>query len=233
MEPGFLSLERQITGCRRCPRLVEWRERVAREKVRRFRKENYWGRPVPAFGSPDAELTIVGLAPAAHGGNRTGRMFTGDRSGDWLYNALYEYGFANQRVSISLDDGLRLQNCFITAVVRCAPPGNKPLPAEMWNCREYLIREFRLAARKRIVITLGQVAFNSFLKIWQEICPLPSRRMFKFRHGGEWDMNGFVLLSSYHPSQQNTYTGKLTHAMFYAIFKRAREILSGIGKPSK
>jgi uracil-DNA glycosylase family 4 len=204
---------------------------VAREKVRRFRNEKYWGRPVPAFGAPDSELIIVGLAPAAHGGNRTGRMFTGDRSGDWLYDALHKYGFANQPVSVGADDGLQPQNCLITAVVRCAPPGNKPLPAEMRNCREYLVREFQLATRKRVVITLGQVAFNAFLKVGREMCMLPSAERFKFRHGGEWGLNGAILLSSYHPSQQNTHTGKLTHPMFYAIFSRAREILLEMGTP--
>jgi uracil-DNA glycosylase family 4 len=233
MESGFLSLKQQVMACRRCPRLVEWRERVAREKVRRFRNEKYWGRPVPAFGSPDSELIIVGLAPAAHGGNRTGRMFTGDRSGDWLYDALQRYGFANQPLSVSTDDGLQLQNCFITAVVRCAPPANKPLPAEIGNCREYLAREFQMATRKRVVITLGQIAFSSFLKIGREIYGLSSMERLKFCHGGEWEMNGVVLLSSYHPSQQNTHTGKLTHPMFYAIFSRAYEILSDLGKPSK
>jgi uracil-DNA glycosylase family 4 len=232
MESEFLSLERQITECRQCPRLVEWRERVAREKVRRFRNEKYWGRPLPAFGSIDSEVIIVGLAPAAHGGNRTGRMFTGDRSGDWLFDALHRYGFADQAVSVGINDGLQLQNCLITAVVRCAPPGNKPLPAEIGNCREYLVREFRWAARKRIVITLGQVAFRSCLKIWKELYRLSSTTGFEFCHGGEWDMNGVVLLSSYHPSQQNTLTGKLTRPMFYAIFNRAREILSEMEKLS-
>lgn len=229
MERDFVALERKIIECRRCPRLVEWRERVAREKVRRFRDEKYWGRPVPAFGSPDSALIIIGLAPAAHGGNRTGRIFTGDRSGDWLYEALNKFGFANQPVSISLDDGLQLQNCLVTAAVRCAPPDNKPMPIEMRNCREYLVRELRLATKKRVVITLGQVAFRSFLKIWQEDHGLPQGATFGFSHGGEWDMNGVVLLSSYHPSQQNTQTGKLTREMFYAIFRRAREILGEDG----
>jgi uracil-DNA glycosylase family 4 len=233
MKPDFLSLERQITGCRRCPRLVEWRERVAREKVRRFRNEKYWGRPLTAFGSPDSEVIIVGLAPAAHGGNRTGRMFTGDRSGDWLFDALHKYGFANLAVSVGVDDGLQLQNCFITAVVRCAPPGNRPLPAEIRNCREYLVREFQWALRKRIVITLGQLAFNAVLKVWREFHQLSSTTVFKFRHGGEWEVNNVTLLCSYHPSQQNTHTGKLTRPMFYAIFDRAREVLleKGITSP--
>ncbi len=226
MKQDFLSLEREIIECRRCPRLVEWRERVAREKVRRYRNETYWGRPIPAFGLPDSALIIVGLAPAAHGGNRTGRILTGDRSGDWLYDALYKFGFANQPVSVSMDDGLELTDCLVTAVVRCAPPANKPRPEEIRNCGEYLTREFRLATRKRVVIALGQVAFHSFLKMWQENYRLPSGRTLKFCHGGEWDVNGVVLLSSYHPSQQNTQTGKLTRSMFHSIFRRAREILA-------
>ena len=222
----FLFLERKIVECRRCPRLVEWRERVAREKVRRFINEKYWGRPVPALGAPEAALVIIGLAPAAHGGNRTGRIFTGDRSGDWLYEALYTFGFANQPVSIGLDDGLTLHDCLVTAVVRCAPPDNKPLPVEINNCREYLIRELQLANRKRVVVALGQVAFRSFLKIWKESIGLPSDAKFEFGHGREWSMpGGVVLISSYHPSQQNTQTGKLTRSMFHAIFRHAREIL--------
>lgn len=227
----FLSLERKIIECRRCPRLVEWRERVAREKVRRFKKEKYWGRPVPAFGSPEAALIIIGLAPAAHGGNRTGRIFTGDRSGDWLYEALYSFGFANQPVSASLDDGLALHDCLITAVVRCAPPDNKPQPVEISNCREYLIGELELAHSKRVVVALGQVAFRSFLKIWKESVGLPSDGKFEFGHGREWNLGGgVILISSYHPSQQNTQTGKLTRPMFHAIFRRAREIVSIDGK---
>jgi len=230
MELDFLSLERMITECRRCPRLVEWRERVAREKVRRHKDENYWGRPVPAFGTPDCALVIIGLAPAAHGGNRTGRIFTGDGSGNWLYEALYTFGFANQPASVSVDDGLQLRDCLVTAVARCAPPDNKPLPSEVENCREYLVRELQLAARKRVVVALGQVAFRNFLKIWREnacgsgdLSPV----VFKFRHGGEWDLpGGVVLISSYHPSRQNTQTGKLTLPMFHSIFRRAREVIS-------
>lgn len=226
MDREFLALEETIVACRRCPRLVEWRERVAREKVRRFRNEEYWGRPVPAFGGPDAEMIIIGLAPAAHGGNRTGRIFTGDRSGDWLYEALYEYGFASQPVSVSIDDGLRLRGCLVTAVVRCAPPGNKPLPAEMANCREYLVRELELARHKRVVVTLGQVAFRSFLQICKMQNALLHNTNYIFSHGAEWRLPGdLVLIASYHPSQQNTQTGKLTRPMFRAIFRRAREIL--------
>ena len=226
MELDFQRLEQRIVECRRCPRLVEWREKVSREKIRRFKTQEYWGRPVPALGSPDAALLIIGLAPAAHGGNRTGRIFTGDRSGDWLYEALYQFGFANQPKSVSVDDGLIVNDCLITAVVRCAPPGNKPLPEEANNCREYLHRELQLASRKRIVIVLGRIAFDAFLKTWQAGEGQPAHPKPVFCHGGEWDLpQGITLIASYHPSQQNTQTGKLTRPMFHQIFHRARGIL--------
>jgi len=225
IESEFQKLERRVVHCRCCPRLVEWRERVARDKVRRFKSEDYWGRPVPAFGKLDARLLIVGLAPAAHGANRTGRLFTGDRSGDWLYDALYQYGFANQPVAINRDDGLALDDCLITAVLRCAPPHNRPLPEEITNCRDFLRRELQLTNNKRIVVALGQIAFQALVKTWRfwgaETAGKP-----EFHHGGEWPMPGRItLISSYHPSQQNTQTGKLTRPMFYAIFGRARTIL--------
>ncbi|HYK89099.1 MAG TPA: uracil-DNA glycosylase, partial [Acidobacteriota bacterium] len=168
-EIEFTNLQDSIQRCRRCPRLVEWRERVSREKVRRFQSEEYWGRPLPAFGGSDASLVIVGLAPAAHGGNRTGRMFTGDSSGDWLFEALYLSGFANQSSSTHRGDGLHLLNCMITAAVRCAPPQNKPLPDEMENCRVYLTQELRMLESMRVVIALGQIGFKTFLKAWQEV----------------------------------------------------------------
>jgi uracil-DNA glycosylase len=228
MNSEFLELERRIVECRRCKRLVEWREEVARTKTRRFKAQEYWGRPVPAFGSPDAELVIVGLAPAAHGGNRTGRIFTGDRSGDWLYEALCRFGFANQPTSVSINDGLTVRNCLITAVIRCAPPDNKPLPEEVNNCREYLHCELEMASRKRIVIALGRIAFEAFQKTWQLAGKQPSRPKPAFSHGGEWNLPGKItLIASYHPSQQNTQTGKLTRLMFYQIFSRARSLLSG------
>ncbi len=225
----FQQLEQKVVECRRCPRLVEWRERVAREKVRRFRTEEYWGRPIPAFGNPDAGLIVIGLAPAAHGGNRTGRIFTGDRSGDWLYEALFKFGFANQPVSTNRNDGLVLYDCLITAVLRCAPPNNKPLPDEIANCRDYLRRELQLAKNKRIVIALGQIAFRAFIQTWREAGGEWPDQTLKFRHGGEWTLPGYILISSYHPSQQNTQTGKLTRPMFHGIFRRARKILDERG----
>ncbi len=222
----FRELERRIIGCRRCPRLVAWREKVAREKVRRFRDQEYWGRPVPAFGDPDAALVIVGLAPAAHGGNRTGRMFTGDRSGDWLYGALFRSGFAGKPGSVGPGDGLVLRDCLITAAVRCAPPGNKPLPEEMDHCREYLRGELQLDGRKRVVIALGRIAFDTLFKISrQEGMPAASPKP-EFRHGGEYaSPGGVMLIASYHPSQQNNQTGRLTSHMFHRIFRRARALV--------
>jgi uracil-DNA glycosylase len=221
----FCELERKIIECRRCARLVEWREKVAREKVRRFKDQEYWGRPIPAFGEIGGALLVIGLAPAAHGGNRTGRMFTGDRSGEWLFEALYSFGFANQPTSVRKDDGLSLHQCLVTAALRCAPPDNKPLPEEMNNCREYLVHELSLARQKRVVVALGQLAFRSFLKAQQHVTKQTIKDM-RFRHGGEWPLpEGLVLISSYHPSQQNTQTGKLTRSMFHNVFQRARQII--------
>ncbi len=222
------QLEEVVINCRKCRRLVEWRERVAVEKVRRYRSEEYWGRPVPAFGCPDARLLIVGLAPAAHGANRTGRMFTGDRSGQWLYEALHRFGFATQATSVRHDDGLQLRDCLITAAVRCAPPANKPLPEELDHCRAYLRREMQLLSHTKVIVVLGQIAFRAFLSAWRENGgKLPGGRVPKFSHGGEWLLDGqVVLISSYHPSQQNTQTGRLTRSMFHAIFRRARSIIS-------
>jgi len=223
----LLRLEKKIIECRKCQRLLEWRERVATQKVRRFRTQEYWGRPVPAFGQVDAALIVIGLAPAAHGGNRTGRMFTGDRSGEWLFEALHRFGFADRPTSIDCDDGLTLHDCFITAALRCAPPGNKPLPEEMDNCREYLRRELQVTGSKRVVVVLGQIAFGVFLKARKENGNLFSNPKLEFSHGGEWVMpDRLVLISSYHPSQQNTQTGRLTRSMFHDVFRRAREILN-------
>jgi uracil-DNA glycosylase family 4 len=222
----FEALQTRIIECRECPRLVEWRERTAREKIRRFRQQEYWARPIPAFGHPDASLVLVGLAPAAHGGNRTGRMFTGDRSGDWLFEALHRFGFANQSSSNHRDDGLRLVDAIIVAAVRCAPPGNKPLPEETIRCRAFLRQELRLFGSVQVVVTLGRIAFRAFLSAWRENgMEIPAARP-EFRHAGEWELpGGVVLISSYHPSQQNTLTGKLTRPMFHRIFRRARRIV--------
>ena len=208
------ELEREITACRRCPRLVEWRERVAREKRAAFRDWDYWGRPVPGFGDPQARVVLLGLAPAAHGGNRTGRMFTGDRSGDLLYAALHATGFANQPTAEHRDDGLALSDCFITAAVRCAPPANKPLPAERDNCRPWLDRELALLERARVIVCLGKFA-------WDVIAPRPLPR---FGHGAEARSGRFALLGCFHPSQQNTFTGKLTAPMIESVLLRAREL---------
>ena len=224
----FRKLEDTIVGCRKCPRLVEWRERKAREKVRRYESEEYWGLPLPAFGNPGASLIIVGLAPAANGGNRTGRMFTGDRSGNWLFEALHRYGFASQPISISVSDGLKLNDCMITAALRCAPPGNKPTPEEIRNCLPYLRQELDLAANKRVVIVLGHIACRAFQKAWRENGGQLPKGGMKFSHGAEWRLSdGLTVIASYHPSQQNTQTGRLKRTMFHRIFRRARTILCG------
>ncbi len=227
----FEALQDEVIRCRKCARLVAWRERVAAEKVRRFKNEPYWGRPVPAFGSADAALVVVGLAPAAHGGNRTGRMFTGDRSGDWMFEALHRFGFATQPRSIGRDDGLELRNCLITAAVRCAPPDNKPLPVEMETCRAYLRAELVLLPSARVVVTLGQIGFRAFLRAWHESGRQQPQPAPRFGHGCEFRLaGGITLISSYHPSQQNTQTGRLTREMFHAIFGRARKIVDGVGR---
>jgi uracil-DNA glycosylase len=222
----FTVLQDRIIECRRCPRLVTYRELTARSKRRQYQGWTYWGRPLPGFGDSDARLLIVGLAPAAHGGNRTGRIFTGDRSGDWLYGALYRFGFANQPESIHRDDGLRLTDCYITAAVRCAPPDNKPTPDEFDACRPFLIEELRLLTRVQVVVALGKIAFDQYLKACRALgrtIPAPSLR---FGHGAVHPLSwGVTLLGSYHPSQQNTFTGKLTRTMFHAVFRRTRAIL--------
>ncbi|HKY04816.1 MAG TPA: uracil-DNA glycosylase [Blastocatellia bacterium] len=222
------ALQRQIINCERCPRLVEWRTRVARERVRRYRDEVYWGRAVPSFGDAEARLLIVGLAPAAHGGNRTGRVFTGDRSGDWLYRALFKAGFANQPTSVHRDDGLRLTDCYITAVIHCAPPDNKPLPEEVSNCRPYLLTEIESLDTVRVVVALGRIAFDAVLAAFKTLGPATAGKGKKplFGHGAECQLTGSVsLIASFHPSQQNTFTGRLTEPMFDSVFARARSIL--------
>jgi uracil-DNA glycosylase family 4 len=200
-----------VIACERCPRLRAWCREVARVKVKRFAGERYWGRPVPGFGDLAARLFIVGLAPAAHGGNRTGRIFTGDRSGDFLYAALHRAGFASQPTSVSRDDGLQLRDCYVAATARCAPPGNRPLPEEIANCREYLRREWALLSAVRAVLALGRLAMDGFLAVLREQGRVPRRKGFAFGHGVTHDLGGGVtLFCSYHPSQQNTFTGKLT-----------------------
>jgi uracil-DNA glycosylase family 4 len=221
------SLERvrnDITGCFHCPRLVEWRERTAREKRAAFRDWDYWGRAVPGFGDPRARLLVVGLAPAAHGGNRTGRVFTGDRSGDWLYRALHRAGFANQPTSEHRDDGLRLDGAYVTAVNRCAPPANKPTAEERDNCLPYLEREIALLASLRVIVALGAYALDGLARVF------PLRPKPKFGHGAEVAVTGrdrqgkLTIVCSFHPSQQNTFTGRLTEQMLDAVFERAREL---------
>jgi uracil-DNA glycosylase len=208
------ELERELVDCRRCPRLVAWREQVAREKRAAFRDWDYWGRPVPGFGDPAARVVLLGLAPAAHGANRTGRMFTGDRSGDFLYAALHATGFASQPISRHRDDGLTLRDCFITAPVRCAPPANKPLPAERDACRDWLERELALLPAARVIVCLGAFA-------WAAIAARPRP---PFAHGAEARAGRYALLGCFHPSQQNTFTGKLTAPMMHAVLERAREL---------
>ena len=218
---GLAALNREIVTCRACPRLVGWREEVARDKRAAFRDEVYWGRPITGFGDPDAGLLVVGLAPAAHGGNRTGRVFTGDRSGDWLFGALWRAGYANQPLSVSADDGLRLAGAYVTAAVRCAPPANKPTPDERDRCFPYLERELELLSGTRVVVALGQFSYDTVARL------LGVRPKPRFGHGVEVDVGGRVprtIICSYHPSQQNTFTGKLTEAMFDAVFDRAREL---------
>ena len=221
------ELEREITACRRCPRLVHWREQVALDKRAAFQDQTYWGRPLPGFGDRRARVLVLGLAPAAHGANRTGRMFTGDRSGDWLFAALHRAGFANQPTSVSRDDGLRLSDCWVSAVVRCAPPGNKPLPAERDSCLPYLGRELALLPHTRVAVCLGGFAWDGALRVLAVPRPWP-----RFTHGAEYlttvtpMQRALTLLGCYHPSQQNTFTGRLTEPMLDDVFARTRELLT-------
>jgi uracil-DNA glycosylase family 4 len=219
-------LTREVIACERCPRLRKYCTEVAEAKRRAYRDWTYWGRPVPGFGDPQARLFVIGLAPAAHGGNRTGRVFTGDRSGDFLYRALYENGFASQPESVSRDDGMKLIDTYIAAAVRCAPPDNKPNPDEFRNCRPYLERELDLLRNVRVVVALGQIAFNGYLGILRDRGIIASRAAFAFGHNVEHRIQGSpVLISSYHPSQQNTSTGKLTAEMLHQVFARARRVI--------
>ena len=220
------ALAGEVVGCTLCPRLVAHRGEMARIKRRAYRDWDYWGKPVPPFGDPRARLLVIGLAPAAHGGNRTGRMFTGDRSGDFLYRALYETGFASQPASVSRADGLTLADAYITAAVRCAPPDNKPLPEEFRRCRPYLERELDLLPDLRVVVALGKLAFDAYLGILRGRGIIRSRALFRFGHDAQYQIpGGPMLIGSYHPSQQNTSTGKLTAPMLREVFARARAIL--------
>lgn len=229
--PAFRTVAgvaRAIVACEACPRLREHCERVARERRRAFVDQEYWGKPVPGFGDPRARLLVVGLAPAAHGGNRTGRVFTGDSSGNWLYDALHRFGFSNQPDSRGRDDGLVLTDCYVTASGRCAPPDNKPTREELDRCRPYLEAEIRLLRRTRVVVTLGLIAHENWLRASGWWTRLPPRERPRFAHGGETRLaDGITLVSSFHPSQQNTNTGRLTRSMWHAVFERAAELARG------
>ena len=228
MPDSFAALRQEVISCRRCPRLVEWRERSAADPPRRYRGESYWGRPLPGFGDPRARIVVVGLAPAVHGGNRTGRIFTGDRSGDWLFAALHRAGLANQPDSVSIDDGLRLSGAYINAVNRCPPPQNRPTTEERDNCLPYLVRELRLLRSGRVLVPLGSFAWTGTLLALRELgAPLPRPRP-RFGHGAEAELSTggqtWSLVGCFHPSQQNTFTGKLTEKMMDEVFARAREL---------
>jgi uracil-DNA glycosylase len=217
----------RVSRCRLCPRLVEWRERVAREKRRAFRAEEYWGRPVPGFGDSEARVLVLGLAPAAHGGNRTGRVFTGDRSGDWLYAALWRAGFANQPHSVQRGDGLELTDVYVTASVKCAPPDNKPLPEERDRCEPYLLAELEALRHVRVILCLGGFGWDQALRaLSARGVPIPRPRP-RFGHGARVDLGGVSLVGSYHPSQQNTFTGRLTEEMLDEVLDEVKRVLAG------
>jgi uracil-DNA glycosylase family 4 len=221
---GLRELEREVVACRRCPRLVAWREEVAHMKRAAFASEEYWGRPLPGFGDPKGRVMLIGLAPAAHGGNRTGRIFTGDRSGDWLFASLFRVGFANQPTSVARDDGLRLTDAWICAAVRCAPPANRPLPEERDNCLPYLVRELALLESVRVIVALGSFGWDAALRGLAAAGQPRLRPRPKFGHGAQAEIGRFSLLGCFHPSQQNTFTGKLTEPMIDAVFARARQL---------
>ena len=221
----FAELNATVVECRLCPRLVAWREEVARVKRASFADEVYWGRPIPGFGDPRARVLVVGLAPAAHGGNRTGRVFTGDRSGDWLFASMHRTGFANQPTSVALDDGLQLRDAYVAATVRCAPPANKPTPEERDTCLPYLVRELELLERVRVIVALGAFGWDGALRALAghgAVVPKPRPR---FAHLAEVAVGAFILLGSFHPSQQNTFTGRLTEPMLDTVFQRAHELV--------
>jgi uracil-DNA glycosylase family 4 len=221
------KLNQEIIRCRACPRLVRYREQVARDKRRSFLAWDYWGKPVPGFGDPGAELLILGLAPAAHGANRTGRMFTGDRSGDFLYKALFRAGFANQPTSTNREDGLALKNAYMAATLRCAPPANKPLPSELASCRHFWERDLEIL-QPRAVLVLGSIAMRAYLGLLKERGQIAALAAFPFRHGASYELPGDLprLFASYHPSQQNTFTGKLTDAMLFGVLRDIRKFLA-------
>jgi uracil-DNA glycosylase family 4 len=222
---SIAKVTREVVSCRRCPRLVGWREEVAEVKRAAFAGEEYWGRPLPGFGDPGAAILVLGLAPAAHGGNRTGRIFTGDRSGDWLFAGLWRAGLANQAQTTHRGDGLELSGCYVTAAVRCAPPANRPLPSERDNCRPYLERELRLLTGLRVIVCLGGFAWDVALRALAALeVPTPRPRP-RFGHGAEVALDGLTLLGCYHPSQQNTFTGRLTEPMLDAVFARAKALV--------
>lgn len=218
MSDNLAKLNKKIIQCKKCTRLVEYTRMIARKKVKRYLHEEYWGRPLSGFGDLNAQLLIIGLAPAAHGGNRTGRMFTGDSSGDWVAKVLYEHRFATKPSSHDLNDGFDLLNAYITASVKCAPPKNKPLPDEITNCSSYLKNELLILKNTKVIICLGKIAFDS-------CCKLLNIRGMKFSHGLIFTHNGFVIMSTYHPSRQNTQTGRLTWQQWYEVFSRAKNIL--------
>jgi uracil-DNA glycosylase family 4 len=220
---ALAQLQQRVVDCRLCDRLVAWREQVAKEKRAAYREETYWGRPVPSFGDARARVLICGLAPAAHGGNRTGRVFTGDRSGDWLFAALHRAGFANQPMSRGRDDGLELRDCYITACVHCAPPANRPTPEERDACLPYLVEELRLLTSVKVIVCLGGFAWDGALRALRQI-GLANVRRPKFGHAASARVGGYILLGCYHPSQQNTFTGRLTESMLDRVFRRARTL---------
>ena len=228
MPTALQVLNREVISCRECPRLTEYREQVGREKRRAYRDQEYWARPVPGFGDPKARVLVLGLAPGAHGSNRTGRPFTGDASGKFMYPILYKIGFASQPNAENRDDGLILNDCYITAAVRCAPPDNKPLPSELANCARYLDRELAILKNVKVVVALGKIAFDAYLAQLRRSGVISSTAALTFGHGQKYELpNGATLLASYHPSNQNTATGRLTAAMFEAVFRSARAAASG------
>ena len=225
LPPWLEVLNEEVVVCGLCPRLVTYREQIAREKRRAYRDWEYWGKPVPGFGDPNARVLVLGLAPGAHGSNRTGRPFTGDASGNFMYPVLHETGFANQATATSRGDGLVLKDLYITAAARCAPPDNKPLPAELANCAPYLKRELQGLKRVKVIVALGKIGFDAYLNYLKRLGQLQSKSAYVFSHGARYKMpDGRILLASYHPSNQNTQTGKLTRAMFARIFKEAAKL---------